>query len=333
MLILVTGGAGYIGSHTCVELLNKGYEVVVLDNLSNSSIDVLDNIKSITGKNFEFYQWDLLNIDMCREIFKKHKFDGIIHFAGKKAVGESVEKPLLYYKNNIVGTLNLLQLMEEFGVYNIVFSSSATVYGEPKTVPVTEESELFTTNPYGATKLMIENILRDVQKSNPAYSMTILRYFNPIGAHESGKIGEKPVGIPNNLLPYITKVASGQLECLNVYGNDYNTPDGTGVRDYIHVVDLSQGHIKAIEHKINVPGVHIYNLGTGQGYSVLEIVSNFEQASGKTINYKIVDRRKGDVATIYADASKAEKELGFKTQKDIKSMMEDTWRWECQRTT
>ncbi len=327
--VLVTGGAGYIGSHTCVELLDKGYEIVILDNMSNAEPDVLDNIKAITGKDFGFYKCDLLDYEACKEVFAQNKFESVIHFAGKKAVGESVEKPLLYYYNNITGTLNLLQLMSEYKVYNMVFSSSATVYGDPEIVPITEDSPLFTTNPYGATKLMIENILRDLYTAENLFSMTILRYFNPIGANESGKIGERPVGIPNNLLPYITRVAAGDLECLNVYGDDYDTPDGTGVRDYIHVVDLSRGHINALEHKANQPGVHIYNLGTGQGYSVLEIVKTFEEVTGIKVNHRIAPRRKGDVATSYADPTKAEREIGFKAQYGIKKMMEDLWRWEC----
>lgn len=328
MTILVTGGAGYIGSHTCVELLNGGYDVVVLDNLSNSSEKCLDAVKEITGKTLKFYKADMLDYEACEQIFKENKIDSVIHFAGLKAVGESTQKPLLYYHNNLTGTFNILDLMKKYDVRNIIFSSSATVYGTPKTVPITEDFPLSTTNPYGSTKLFIEQILTDVQKANPEMSVTLLRYFNPIGAHKSGLMGEDPKGIPNNLLPYIAQVAVGKLEKVHVFGNDYPTKDGTGVRDYIHVVDLAVGHVKALEKRTNVKGVHIYNLGTGNGYSVLDIISAFSKACGKEIPYQIDARRPGDIAECYANAAKAEKELGWTAQRNLAEMCEDSWRWQ-----
>ena len=328
MKILVTGGAGYIGSHTCVELLNSGYEIAVLDNLSNSCEKALDRVKEITGKDFNFYKCDLLDYEATEEVFSSEKFDGVIHFAGLKAVGESVAKPLQYYHNNITGTLNLLKIMEKHEVYNIVFSSSATVYGSPKSLPILEDFPLSTTNPYGATKLMIEGILQDLFVANNKFSITILRYFNPIGAHISGRIGEDPKGIPNNLMPYIQQVAVGKLPQLSVFGNEYPTHDGTGVRDYIHVVDLSIAHVKSVDIKSGIPGVHIYNVGTGNGYSVLDMVKAFEKASGKTINYKICPNRPGDIAACYADATKAEKELGWKAERNLDDMCRDGWNWQ-----
>ncbi len=328
MKILVTGGAGYIGSHTCVELLNAGYEIVVLDNLSNSCERSLEIVKDITGKDFPFYKVDMLDYDEMEKVFKENKFDSVIHFAGLKAVGESTQIPIKYYHNNITGTLNLLDIMEKYDVNNIVFSSSATVYGKPKTVPITEDFPLSTTNPYGSTKLMIENILTDVTKANPKLSVALLRYFNPIGAHKSGRMGEDPKGIPNNLLPYVAQVAVGKLKEVGVFGNDYETKDGTGVRDYIHVVDLALGHIKTVEHCSNKPGVHIYNLGTGNGYSVLEIIKAFSKACGKEIPYKIMARRPGDIAECYANPEKAKRELGWEAQRGIEEMCEDSWRWQ-----
>ena len=328
MKILVTGGAGYIGSHTCVELLNAGYEIVVLDNLSNSCERSLEIVKDITGKDFPFYKVDMLDYDEMEKVFKENKFDSVIHFAGLKAVGESTQIPIKYYHNNITGTLNLLDIMEKYDVNNIVFSSSATVYGKPKTVPITEDFPLSTPNPYGSTKLMIENILTDVTKANPKLSVALLRYFNPIGAHKSGRMGEDPKGIPNNLLPYVAQVAVGKLKEVGVFGNDYETKDGTGVRDYIHVVDLALGHIKTVEHCSNKPGVHIYNLGTGNGYSVLEIIKAFSKACGKEIPYKIMARRPGDIAECYANPEKAKRELGWEAQRGIEEMCEDSWRWQ-----
>ncbi len=328
MNILVTGGAGYIGSHTCVELLNAGYDIVVVDNLYNSNIKAVDTIKRLTGRDFPFYEYDMLDADKMEEVFANNKIDGVIHFAGLKAVGESTQIPLRYYHNNITGTLILMELMEKYDVNNIVFSSSATVYGMPKTVPITEDFPLSTTNPYGSTKLMIENIMQDASKANPKLSVTLLRYFNPIGAHKSGELGEDPKGIPNNLLPYVAQVAVGKLEKVHVYGNDYPTPDGTGVRDYIHVVDLALGHLRAIEHCSGKEGVHIYNLGTGNGYSVLQIIDAFSKACGKKLPYAIEDRRPGDIAECYADATKAKNELGWEAKRDIAQMCEDSWRWQ-----
>ncbi|MBE7045360.1 MAG: UDP-glucose 4-epimerase GalE [Ruminococcaceae bacterium] len=328
MKILVTGGAGYIGSHTTIELIKAGYDVVVLDNLDNSNEKVLDVICEVTGTRPTFYKVDLLDYDAVDQCFSENKFDAVIHFAGLKAVGESCRIPIRYYHNNITGTLNLVDIMQKHEVYNIVFSSSATVYGMPKTVPITEDFPLATTNPYGSTKLMLENILTDVFKANDKWSVTLLRYFNPIGAHESGKLGEDPKGIPNNLLPYVAQVAVGKLDFVHVFGNDYDTPDGTGVRDYIHVVDLALGHLKALEHKTNQPGVHIFNLGTGNGYSVLDVIRAFEKACGKTLPYKIEARRPGDIAICYADAKKAKEELGWEATRDITEMCEDAWRWQ-----
>lgn len=327
-MILVTGGAGYIGSHTCVELLNEGYEICVVDNLSNSSEEALNRVREITKKDFKFYKIDLLDYDSLKRVFEENKIDFVIHFAGLKAVGESVSVPLRYYSNNITGTLNLCDVMAKYNVKKMVFSSSATVYGNPKTVPITEEFPLSATNPYGRTKLMIEEILQDLYVSDNEWDIAILRYFNPVGAHESGLIGEDPSGIPNNLMPYISQVAVGRLECLNVFGNDYNTKDGTGVRDYIHVVDLAVGHLKALDKIKNKVGVVIYNLGTGKGYSVLEMLNAFSEALGRKINYKIVGRRPGDVGECYADPSKAERELGFKATRTLEDMCKDTLKWQ-----
>ena len=325
MKILVTGGIGYIGSHTCVELLKQGMEVVVFDNLYNAKIDVVDKIKEITGKEITFYQADMRDKESMRPIFEENKIDAVIHFAGLKAVGESVEKPLLYYQNNITGTLNLCELMKEYDCKKMIFSSSATVYGAPKTVPIKEDFPLHTTNPYGTTKLMLEQILTDFCKADPDWHVILLRYFNPIGAHESGLIGESPNGIPNNLMPYITQVAIGKLPYLRVFGDDYDTPDGTGVRDYIHVVDLAKGHVNAVEAIMQKSGVSIYNLGTGIGYSVLDIVKAFEKANGITIPYQIQGRRAGDIAVCYANAQKAYEELGWKAEYDLEGMCKDAW--------
>ena len=328
MKILVSGGTGYIGSHTCVELLNKGYDVVAFDNLYNSKIDVVDRVEKITGKKLIFYKADMLDKESMRPIFEEHKFDAVIHFAALKAVGESVQKPLAYYKNNISGSLNLCELMNEYGCKRIIFSSSATVYGAPKTVPITEDFPLSTTNPYGSTKLMLERIFSDFCVPDPEWSVVLLRYFNPIGAHESGLMGEDPKGIPNNLLPYIAQVAIGKLECLGVFGDDYDTPDGTGVRDYIHVVDLAIGHVKALKKIQEKSGVSIYNLGTGVGYSVLDVLHAFEKACGKEIPYQIKPRRAGDIATCYCNAEKAKNELGWVAERGIDKMCEDSWRWQ-----
>ena len=327
MAVLVTGGTGYIGSHTSIELLNRGEEIVIVDNLSNSKIEMCDKIKEITGKDFKFYQVDLLDKENLKKVFEENEINEVIHFAGLKAVGESCEKPIEYYHNNITGTLILLELMKEFNCKKIVFSSSATVYGNPKTVPIKENFPLSTTNPYGSTKLMIEQILTDVQKSDDEWSVILLRYFNPIGAHKSGKIGENPNGIPNNLMPYINYVACGKLNHLNVFGNDYNTPDGTGVRDYIHVVDLAMGHLKAIDKIRNSKGVMAYNLGTGIGYSVLDIVKAFEKANDIKIKYEIAPRRAGDIAICYADPTKAKEELGWQATKNLEQMCKDSWRY------
>lgn len=328
MNILVTGGAGYIGSHTCVELLNSGYDIVVLDNLDNSSEKCLDAVRELTGKDFPFYKVDLLDYEGTEKVFKENKIDAVIHFAGLKAVGESTRIPLRYYHNNITGTLLLMDIMQKYDVNNIVFSSSATVYGMPKTVPITEDFPLSATNPYGSTKLMIEQIMTDVTKANPKLSVTLLRYFNPIGAHKSGKMGEDPKGIPNNLLPYVAQVAVGKLEKVHVYGDDYPTEDGTGVRDYIHVVDLAIGHLKALEKCSDKPGTHIYNLGTGNGYSVLQIIKAFSKACGIDIPYVIDPRRPGDIAQCYANPVKAKEELGWVAQRGIEEMCEDLWRWQ-----
>ena len=328
MSVLVTGGLGYIGSHTVVELLNLDKEVIIVDNFSNSNPIVLDRIKDITGKKFKFYEIDTTNTEELEVVFKENNIDSVIHFAAYKAVGESVEKPLEYYSNNIINTLTVLNLMKKYNVKNFVFSSSATVYGDPHTCPITEDFPLSTTNPYGSTKLMIEDMLRDIAKSDPSFNIAILRYFNPVGAHESGLIGEEPNGIPNNLMPYITKVAVGNLKELSVFGNDYNTHDGTGIRDYIHVVDLAKGHIKALDKLSTNCGLVTYNLGTGNGYSVLDMVKAFSKASGQEIPYKIVDRRPGDVAMCYADPTKANNELGWKAEFGIDRMCEDSWRWQ-----
>ncbi len=323
--ILVTGGTGYIGSHAVVELLESGEEVVIVDNFSNSSPDVLDRLKEITGKEFGFYEVDLLDEEKIEQVFKENDIESVMHFAGLKAVGESVAKPIEYYHNNITGTLILLKMMKEYNCKKIVFSSSATVYGNPAKLPITEDFPLSTTNPYGSTKLMIEQILQDVNVSDNEFSVAILRYFNPIGAHESGLIGERPNGIPNNVMPYIVGVAKGNYPELTVFGNDYPTPDGTGVRDYIHVVDLAKGHLKALDKIRKEAGVKIYNLGTGNGYSVLELVQNFEKMNNIKVNYKIGARRPGDIPACYADASKAEKELGWKAERKIEEMCKDTW--------
>ena len=323
--ILVTGGTGYIGSHAVVELLEAGEEVVIVDNFSNSSPDVLDRLKEITGKKFDFYEVVLLDEEKLEQVFKENNIESVMHFAGLKAVGESVAKPIEYYHNNITGTLILLKLMKKYNCKRIVFSSSATVYGNPAELPITEDFPLSTTNPYGSTKLMIEQILQDVNVSDEKFSVAILRYFNPIGAHKSGLIGERPNGIPNNVMPYIVGVAKGKYPELTVFGNDYPTPDGTGVRDYIHVVDLAKGHLKALDRIRKEAGVKIYNLGTGNGYSVLELVQNFEKMNNIKVNYKIGPRRPGDIPACYANASKAEKELGWKAEKKIEEMCKDTW--------
>ena len=329
MAVLVTGGAGYIGSHTVVELQNAGYDVVVLDNLSNASEKALDRVSKITGKPVKFYKADILDRDALNDIFDKETIESCIHFAGLKAVGESVVKLWEYYENNIAGTLTLIDVMRKHNVKNIIFSSSATVYGDPAQIPITEECPKGQcTNPYGWTKSMLEQVLTDIQKADPEWNVMLLRYFNPIGAHKSGTIGENPNGIPNNLMPYITQVAVGKLKELGVFGNDYNTPDGTGVRDYIHVVDLAKGHVKALKKIEENPGLAIYNLGTGKGYSVLDIVKNFEAATGVKIPYVIKPRRAGDIATCYCDASKAEKVLGWKAENGIREMCEDSWRWQ-----
>lgn len=328
MGILVTGGAGYIGSHTCVELLNAGYEVVVVDNFSNSKPEVLNRIEEITNKKVSFYELDILKRENLELIFSENDIEAVIHFAGFKAVGESVEKPLKYYHNNITGTLKLCDVMREYDVKKMVFSSSATVYGMDNVSPLTEDLPLSAINPYGWTKLMIEQILRDLSVSDPSWSIALLRYFNPIGAHESGRIGEDPNGIPNNLMPYITQVAVGKREKLYVFGDDYDTHDGTGVRDYIHVVDLAKGHISALKKIVDTQGIDAYNLGTGVGYSVLDVVKTFEKASGQKIPYVISERRPGDAATCYADPTKALKELGWKAEKTLEDMCRDSWRWQ-----
>ncbi len=328
MSILITGGAGFIGSHTAVEFLNAGYDIVVADNYYNSSPKALERVKEITGKDFRFYEVDLCDKTALEKVFTENpEIDSAIHFAGLKAVGESVQKPGMYYYNNLVSTLNLVELLAKYDAKRIVFSSSATVYGMPKTVPISEDFPLSTTNPYGETKLMIERILKDVWVSDNDWSVSILRYFNPIGAHKSGLIGENPKGIPNNLLPYVAKVAAGQLPYLSVFGNDYNTKDGTGVRDYIHVVDLAKAHLKALERAEKITGVEHFNVGTGTGYSVLEIVKAYEKATGLTVNYKIVDRRPGDIATCYADPKKAYEVLGWQAENGIDDMCRDLANW------
>ena len=327
MKVLVTGGCGYIGSHTCVELLDSGYDVVIVDNLSNSKENVIDKIQKITGKKVKFYKKDLSNKKDLEEIFKKESIDAVIHFAGFKAVGESVKKPLMYYRNNLDSTITLLEVMNEFNCKKIVFSSSATVYGKPEKLPITEDFPLHTTNPYGTTKLMIEMILNDLYISDNDWSIAILRYFNPIGAHKSGLIGEDPNGIPNNLMPYIVKVANKELKELSVFGSDYDTIDGTGVRDYIHVVDLAKGHIKAIEKIVKDKGIDTYNLGTGNGYSVLQIVETFKKVNKIDVPYKIVDRRPGDIDSCYASVDKAKKKLKWSAKLDIEEMCKDSYNY------
>lgn len=330
MKIFVTGCCGYIGSHTCVELLNAGYEVIGLDNFSNSKKDVLEKITKLTGKQIKFYEGNMIDETILTEIFSENNIDCVIDFAAYKAVGESTQKPVEYYINNVSTILNLLKIMKKFDCKSLVFSSSATVYGDPKVIPITEECETGgTTNPYGTSKLFVEQILKDLYKSDDAWNICILRYFNPIGAHSSGLIGEEPNGIPANLMPYISKVAAGKLECLSVFGNDYDTKDGTGVRDYIHVVDLARGHIKSVE-KLDKEkqGLYIYNLGTGTGYSVLDMINAFESANGIKINYKIVDRRPGDIASCYSDPKKAKEELGFVCEKTLEDMVRDAWNYE-----
>lgn len=328
MKVLVTGGAGYIASHTNVALLNAGYEVVAVDNFSNSNIDAVRNVEKITGKTITFYEGDVCNPEILERIFTENDIYAVIHFAGLKAVGESCQKPLLYYHNNLMSTITLLETMVKHNVKRFVFSSSATVYGTPERLPIDEECSLSTTNPYGSTKLMIEDILRDVYKADQSWHILLLRYFNPVGAHESGLIGEDPKGIPNNLMPYVAKVAHGELPCLNVFGNDYDTPDGTGVRDYIHVMDLAEGHLAALEYIDNY-GVEAVNLGTGVGYSVLDMVKAFERASGRPVPYKIAPRRAGDIATCYASPEKARKELKWEAKRNLDDMCRDLWRFQC----
>ena len=329
MSILVTGGAGYIGSHTCVELLNAGYDIVVVDNFYNSKRESLNRVAELAGKQFAFYECDIRDEKGLSHVFEKENIEAVIHFAGLKAVGESCSKPLEYYENNVGGTITLCRVMREYGCKKIVFSSSATVYGMNNVSPLTETMPTGgTTNPYGTTKYMIELILQDLYKSDNEWSVSLLRYFNPIGAHESGRIGENPNGIPNNLMPYVSQVAIGKLPKLNVYGNDYDTHDGTGVRDYIHVVDLALGHIKALDRALNQAGLDIYNLGTGTGYSVLDIVNTFERVNEIKIPYEIVGRRPGDIATCYSDPSKAAQELGWKAERNLEDMCRDTWRWQ-----
>lgn len=331
MRILVTGGAGFIGSHTCLSLLNEGHEVVVFDNLCNSSEEALNRVKKLTGKELTFYKADMLDREAMEEIFDREKIDAVIHFAGLKAVGESVAKPLEYYYNNITGTLILCDVMRKHGVKKIIFSSSATVYGDPAFIPITEECPKGKcTNPYGQTKSMLEEMLTDIQKADPEWTVILLRYFNPVGAHESGMIGEDPSGIPNNLTPYITQVAVGKLKEVGVFGNDYDTPDGTGVRDYIHVMDLAEGHVKALKKFADKPDVYVYNLGTGQGYSVLDMIKAFSKAVGKEIPYVIRERRPGDIASCYADPAKAKAELGWEAKRGIDEMCADGWRWQSQ---
>lgn len=328
MAILITGGAGYIGTHAMVEFLNAGREVICVDNFSNSKPCALERVKQITGKDFKSYEVDLLDYDALEKVFQENEIDSCIHFAGLKAVGESCQKPLMYYHNNLTGTFNLCSLLGKYGAKRIVFSSSATVYGKPASVPITEDFPLSTTNPYGETKLMIERILKDLHASDNEWSVSILRYFNPIGAHKSGLIGEDPKGIPNNLLPYVAQVATGKRECLSIFGNDYDTHDGTGVRDYIHVVDLAKAHLKAIERAEKRTGVEYFNVGTGTGYSVLDIVKAYEAATGAKVNYKIVDRRPGDIDECYADPTKAYELLGWKAEYNIEDMCRDSYNWQ-----
>ncbi len=326
--ILVTGGAGYIGSHTVLELLENGEDVIVIDNLSNSNREALVRVEALTGKKLKFMEIDLLDQSALAEVFASHPIDAVIHFAGLKAVGESMEIPLRYYQNNLTGTLNLLEEMKKSSVKNLVFSSSATVYGDPASVPITEDFPVSATNPYGRSKLIIEQILGDLYTSDPEWNIVLLRYFNPVGAHKSGLIGEDPSGIPNNIMPYISQVAVGKLEKLSIFGNDYDTLDGTGVRDYIHVVDLAQGHLKALTHLKKGAGLETVNLGTGSGYSVLELVKAFEAASGKKVAFKFVERRAGDIAQCYADTQKAARVLGWKAVRGLREMCEDAWRWQ-----
>jgi len=326
--ILVTGGSGYIGSHTCLELLNEGHEIIVVDNLSNSKIESIKRVQTITGKDIIFYEADILDKEQLNRIFSQHKIDAVIHFAGLKAVGESVEKPLEYYHNNVSGTLSLCEVMKAHNVKNIVFSSSATVYGDPVSVPITEEFALQATNPYGRTKLFIEKILQDIYRADNAWNIVLLRYFNPVGAHKSGMIGEDPNGIPNNLMPFISQVAVGKREQLNIFGNDYTTRDGTGIRDYIHVVDLAIGHVRSLIKIKENAGLKIYNLGTGKGYSVLEVIKAFENSCGKDIFYKIVGRRPGDIAECFADPALAKTELNWKAERSLQEMCADAWRWQ-----
>ncbi|ACZ19641.1 UDP-glucose 4-epimerase [Thermanaerovibrio acidaminovorans DSM 6589] len=328
MRILVTGGAGYIGSHCCVELLSEGYQLVVVDSLVNSKPEALRRIRRITGRDLEFYRGDVGDRELLERVFSENRIDAVIHFAGLKAVGESVQVPLKYYRNNVCGTVALCEAMERHQIKRMVFSSSATVYGEPERCPISEDFPLEAKSPYGRTKLMIEQILGDLASSNRDFSLVILRYFNPIGAHESGLMGEDPNGIPNNLMPYITQVASGRLETLNVFGGDYDTPDGTPIRDYIHVVDLVKGHLKALDKATSSAGTFVYNLGTGRGYSVLEVIRAFEAATGVRIPYRIVDRRPGDVPVCYADPSKALRELGWRAERTLEDMCRDSWRWQ-----
>lgn len=328
MSILVTGGAGYIGSHTVIDLVENGFDPVIADNLCNSKFEAVKRVRELAGRDVKFYEYDLTDRALVEDIFEKESFDAVIHFAGLKAVGESCEKPLEYFSNNIVGTLNILTVMKEHGVKNFVFSSSATVYGQPESVPIREDFPLSVTNPYGRTKLMIEDILRDVYAADRSMNIALLRYFNPIGAHKSGRIGEDPGGIPNNLMPYVSQVAIGKLEKLKVFGNDYPTRDGTGVRDYIHVLDLARAHSLAVAKLCENPGLVTYNIGTGKGYSVLEIVRTFEKASGKKVPYEIVGRRSGDIAECYADPSLAEREMGFRCRYGLDEMCADTWRWQ-----
>ncbi len=332
MNVLVAGGAGYIGSHTSIVLMEKGHDVVVVDNLSNSKEEAVRRVEKISGKKVKFYKADVCDKEALTQVFSENKIDAVIHFAGLKAVGESVAKPHWYYENNLVSTLSLLDVMKKFDVKNIIFSSSATVYGDPATVPITEDFPLSTTNPYGTTKLFIERILSDIAFADKDFNPILLRYFNPVGAHECGLIGEDPNDIPNNLVPYITQTAVGKLECINIFGNDYDTVDGTGVRDFIHVLDLAEGHVAAIQRFIDVPncGLSIYNLGTGNGYSVLQMVKAFEKVLGRDLPYKFTDRRPGDIATCYADPKKAREELGWEATKTIDDMCADAWRWQSQ---
>ena len=328
MKILVTGGAGYIGSHTCLELLGNDYEVAVVDNLSNSKEESLKRVMQLAGKRLEFYKVDLLDRDSLNDVFEKNSFDAVVHFAGLKAVGESVYSPLSYYKNNVAGTIALCEAMIRHNIKNLIFSSSCTVYGNPYKLPITEDFPLLPTNPYGRTKLIIEDILRDLHSADHTWNIVLLRYFNPVGAHQSGRIGEDPNGIPNNLFPFISQVAIGKLPFLSVFGDDYPTPDGTGIRDYIHITDLALGHLKALERLSSNPGVVTYNLGTGRGYSVLEIITAFEKAAGKRIPYRITGRRSGDISLAYADPSLAKKELGWRAERGLDEMCADSWKWQ-----